>query len=166
MSDSNPQPWNYGAPVQAETNLAQNPKAKPTVTLSRKTVLIAAGAITLLGLVVGTMLGASAGSGASGAAEPQPVETVTVEVPVAAENDPICATVAAELRSILQVATDDVMIRQNEVIQVLVENLQYGFDLDSIEQATSTIQGVTATTNGLTDRINAITTDYDKCVNP
>lgn len=145
------------------TIITPEPKAKPTVTLKRSTVLIAAGAITLVGLVVGTMLGGSARSGDDSGSQPTPAKTVTVEVPAAAVDDG-CRDVAEALYAEVQVMVNDVAIPQNAVLGVLIENLQYGANIAEIQQATITIQGVTSTVSAASDRVVALAPAYQACV--
>jgi hypothetical protein len=139
------------------------PQAKPTVTLKRSTALIAAGAIVLVGLVIGTVLGASGGSGDDSASQPTPTKTVTVEV----ASDPVddgCAAVAEALWAEVQVMVDDVAIPQNAVLGVLISNLQYGTNIAEIQEATATIESVTAAVTGANDRVVALTPAYQDCV--
>lgn len=125
------------------------------------------GALAAVILAAGIVLGAAVGSGASkapAAAEPQPVKTVTVEVPAAVETG-TCQDVAVELRDMLLTMTNEVAIPQNEALQIVVEAAT-SFDYTQIDRATGIISGVTATTRSLTDRLTAVTPDYERCVNP
>lgn len=150
----------YEMEKQYQANRAR--KGEPEVT--RKAALIGAGAILLVGLVIGTILGASAGSGAPAASQPQPVETVTVEVPAAVETG-TCKDVAIELHDMLQTMTDKVAIPQNEALQIVVAAAT-SFDYSEIERATGIINGVTSTTQSLTARLTAVSPDYSRCINP
>lgn len=140
---------------------ATTPAKKPGFFARHKVAVIVGAAALVLGVTVG---GASA-SGAQSGAEPQPTKTVTVEVPAAVERDG-CREVAEELMDMLTDTANDVMIPQNEVIQTLVENLQYGVVTSEIESATAKMQSVSSATTSLTGRTQAVSSDYERCVNP
>ena len=136
------------------------PKAKKRLT--RSTTAALAVLILVAGILLGFTIG-SRGSEAPGAAQPAPAETVTVEVP--APVDAGCAVVAEELYSMLALATEDVMIEQNDIMIGMIEAFS-GFDVDAIESLVPRVEGVTATVGDLTDRLAAVKPEYERCVNP
>lgn len=144
-------------------------EVKPTVTLKRSTALIAAGAIILVGLFIGTLIGFGGGSGDDSAAQPAPTVTVTSE-PVIVEGPPpasivSCQEAATELYSILQVTVDQALIPYNQATMNLIEMLQYS-DYSKVEETTGIIDGVTGVVEEQTARVQAITPTYEACINP
>lgn len=147
------------------TIINPEPKAKPTITLGRTPFLVALALTILLSLGIGSLVGRSGGSGAQDAAQPQPVKTVTVTETVAAEADGTCASVAAELWDLVATFNADVAVPQNQVIQSLIEYLQYSnytpADIDALAGTLSTANDAVVS---MTDRINVVGPDYQACV--
>jgi hypothetical protein len=152
--------------------MTNTPITTPPAKRSLLKRLLPYGATAIVALLLGTGIGAAGGS--DSAAAPQPTKTievevekiVEVEVEVPAEADATCAAVAEELQSMLSDTTDQVVIPQNEVMAVLIENLQYGIDIDQINGATEDIGQITASTEALTARIAALSPEFTRCVNP
>lgn len=124
-----------------------------------------AGSVTLVtaGVVLGALVGGAAASRPDTAAEPQPVETVTVTetVEVAAPDDG-CRDVAIELFDMLTIMNSDVVIPLasggSEGITAILDN-----NIPAAEVAIAKINGATAVIQELTARTDVVGPAYQAC---
>ena len=118
-----------------------------------------------LAAVVGLGIGAVATPIAS-AADPT-IVTETEEVKVVQEvevPDPTCREAAAELWSLLDTSVNGIMLPYSDVTMTLIDQLQYGADVVTLEGVTGEIQSITSTAEGITERIGGIRPSYEECV--
>lgn len=107
--------------------------------------------------------------------EPAPTVTVTAKPEVVTETetiteevtievvDPLCASVALEAWDILEDQVNNVTIPYTEIVQTLVEQLQYGADAATIDAAAVKLRNITDAANEQTDRVSAVKPDYLIC---
>jgi hypothetical protein len=140
---------------------ADVPTPKKPSWLRRHAAHLATGA----GLVLfGAIIGAASAGGAPSAAEPQPVKTVTVEVPAAVVVNP-CQDVAKELWSMLEAQNNEVTIPLAEGGSEGIDAILNG-DFAAADAAIEKINGANAAIGRLTDRVEAVGPEYQRCVAP
>lgn len=124
------------------------------------------------GLILGAMIGLSAGSAGDSTAQPTPTVTVTEEVVVteevevpAAPVDDGCQAVASELFSMLETMN-------NSVVLPLAEGGSGGIDaflnddIAGVEDSIAKIESANSELIALNGRLEAVGPDYVACVSP
>lgn len=143
---------------------------------SKKSIALAATG-SAVALVFGIAIGA-AGSGVvpSTTSEarpvPAPVETVEVQVPVAADRAALeaCQRAVAEWSSISLAQNEQIAKPYNDVVLILHGQMTvmlnegvYAIDVSEIERASSTIEQTTRDLEALTARVDALQPDMQTC---
>lgn len=144
---------------QADVPTPKKPKKRMPLALS----LALSGVALFVGIAMGAAV-SSGGSGAPSAAEPQPVKTVTVEVPAAVVVNP-CQDVAKELWSMLEAQNNEVTIPLAQGGSEGIDAILNG-DFAGADAAIQKINGATAAVERLTDRVEAVGPDYQRCIAP